>query len=328
MKLYGISGKGSGKLGSTVYAISGGEQIVRQYNPVVNNPQTDAQVAQRSKLKLMSQLAATMAGQIAIPSQGMKSSRNLFIKKNIGKTTYSEGVANFPYEETQLTAGTIDLGSVGVTAGANSTIVIAMDADVSTAVDRMVYNMYKKTATEQLQLIKSVVVSEAGESGTFPYTMDATEEEIIVLAYGLKDKDAAATVKFENYQVETGVDVARLVTSRASGLASVTLTATSGATYPEITPWVNPYPEAVINFDGTDIGPVEQEVSGASEVDDVYIKNVPQNASITYKKNGAAQAENASWDGTQQAFDVIIQGVSNLPCQVFANGSLWFTLTA
>ena len=54
MKLNGIVGKGTGKLGASVFAISGGEQIVRQYNPVVSNPNTDAQVAQRAKLKLMS----------------------------------------------------------------------------------------------------------------------------------------------------------------------------------------------------------------------------------------------------------------------------------
>ena len=88
MKLNGFVGKGTGKLGASVFAISGGEQIVRQYNPKVANPNTDAQVEQRAKLKLMSQLAADMATSIAFRKKGLVSARNQFVSVNIGKCTF------------------------------------------------------------------------------------------------------------------------------------------------------------------------------------------------------------------------------------------------
>ena len=81
MKLSGIAGTGSGKLGSQVYASVAGEQIVRNYQPKVSNPNTTKQVNQRSRFKLMSQLSAAMASVIVIPKEGMRSSRNLFSKK-------------------------------------------------------------------------------------------------------------------------------------------------------------------------------------------------------------------------------------------------------
>ena len=76
MKLYGLFGKGSGKLGSSVFAISSGEQIVREYNPVVENPNTPAQVEQRAKFKLLSQLASDLASALAFKKEGLVSTRN------------------------------------------------------------------------------------------------------------------------------------------------------------------------------------------------------------------------------------------------------------
>lgn len=83
MKQYGLLGKGTGKLGSSVFAISGGEQIVREYNPKVSNPNTQLQIEQRAKFKLMSQLASLFAPVLGFSKQGLKSARNQFVKKNI-----------------------------------------------------------------------------------------------------------------------------------------------------------------------------------------------------------------------------------------------------
>ena len=83
MKLNGLLGTGSGKLGTSVFTTVKGTQIVRQYQPTVNNPSTNLQVSQRSRFKLVSQIAASMADVIAIPRNGIISSRNLFVKKNM-----------------------------------------------------------------------------------------------------------------------------------------------------------------------------------------------------------------------------------------------------
>ena len=61
--------KGSGKLGNIVCSTVAGETIARDYNPEVSNPNTETQVAQRAKFKLMSQLSSVMAPVIAIPKE-------------------------------------------------------------------------------------------------------------------------------------------------------------------------------------------------------------------------------------------------------------------
>lgn len=56
-KIYGINGKLTGKVGNTVFAIDGGLQVARQYNPIVANPRTEAQQSQRLKVNLAGQLS-------------------------------------------------------------------------------------------------------------------------------------------------------------------------------------------------------------------------------------------------------------------------------
>lgn len=51
-------GQFSGKLGGVVYAVRGGEQIVRAYQPVVNNPKSTSQMLQRAKGNVVGRLSA------------------------------------------------------------------------------------------------------------------------------------------------------------------------------------------------------------------------------------------------------------------------------
>lgn len=57
-------GKFSGKVGGVVFAISNGEQIVRAYQPVVNNPKSGAQQLQRAKGNLVGRLSAITPYQV------------------------------------------------------------------------------------------------------------------------------------------------------------------------------------------------------------------------------------------------------------------------
>lgn len=56
-KGYGLSGKIQGKLGSKVYRIEAGEQIISEYNPNKQDAKTDKQVKQRSKIALANQIS-------------------------------------------------------------------------------------------------------------------------------------------------------------------------------------------------------------------------------------------------------------------------------
>lgn len=60
-KMYGFTGLLSGKMGNAVFRARSGQQVVTQYNPIVSNPNTEAQQNGRARFKLVSQLAVVFA---------------------------------------------------------------------------------------------------------------------------------------------------------------------------------------------------------------------------------------------------------------------------
>lgn len=125
--MQGITGKLSGKMGSAVFRVRNGQQVVTQYNPVVANPNTKAQQGPRSKFKLLSQLAAVMApgfGTLNVvrrPAKGTPSKRNAFIKINYPLTANDERggevVAEIDMAKIKLTSSTRYLGSISQNSG-------------------------------------------------------------------------------------------------------------------------------------------------------------------------------------------------------------------
>lgn len=230
MKLYGMAGKGTGKKGSDVYAIAGGEQIVRQYNPVVSNPNTDGQVSQRARFKLASQLSAALAPSIVIPKKGMLSARNQFVKKNMDYVYGNAGGATASYENLQLTDGNRGLPGIHVEPSGQDSIQISLMVDVQASVTRVVYNIYGKTTEDQLQLVTSKVVPVTESNPDAAVTIVRPTGDIVIYAYGMTDKNSGASAKYGNYQVQSGQDIAALVASRKLSAADFTFTQTRGVT--------------------------------------------------------------------------------------------------
>lgn len=86
--MQGITGKLSGRMGSAVFRVRKGAQVVAQYNPNVSNPKSKGQNDQRAKFKLASQLAAEVGSYMAFNVQtraghGSPTQRNEFIKANL-----------------------------------------------------------------------------------------------------------------------------------------------------------------------------------------------------------------------------------------------------
>lgn len=227
MKLQGILGKGTGKLGNAVFAVSGGEQIMREYNPNVSNPNTEKQVAQRAKMKLLSQLAAALSDAIAIPKEGLVSSRNLFIKLNFEFTSFADGEANVDLSSLQLTKSTLPMPGPISTAG-EGVVRVELESAAPTSFSRVAYIVCKVNNQKQISVETSAVVSEAGEGRTFATNIPvASTSKLIIYAYGMIDKSTAATGKYENYQIENTLDLATLVSSRALGAGDFAFTQTN-----------------------------------------------------------------------------------------------------
>lgn len=228
MRLTGITGTGSGKLGSSVFSVTSGTQIVRQYQPVVTNPSTAQQVNNRARLKLMSQLSTVMADVIAIPKNGMQSARNIFVQENFKATAAANGVASVDLAAIALTKGGMQIPNVLAERVEGTSVSVALADKADQLVARVVYVMFYRNSAGELQLIDSAVVETAGENGTFPYAFPYQERDVVVYAYGIFDKNAKATAKFGNYAVTSGTQVAALVADRKISNNDFLLTKTRG----------------------------------------------------------------------------------------------------
>lgn len=229
MKLNGITGTGSGKLGTSVFTTVKGMQVVRQYQPVVTNPSTMNQVKQRSRFKLISQLAASLSGVIAMPRIGMASSRNQFVRKNMPAVIGTTNGAQVVYENLQLTSGSAGLPGI-VATRADNKLSLSLQSNASSLISRVVYCIFTKNSEGQLILNSSSIVSEPGAEGTFKLEMANIAGDLAVYAYGIKDTSEKAAAKFGDYNVKSASDIASLVSNRTLSATDFTLTRTRGTT--------------------------------------------------------------------------------------------------
>lgn len=229
-KVTSLQGKATGKIGSMVYSIAGGQLIAREYQPNVANPSTVSQVNQRARLKLASQIAAALSTVIVIPRDGLKSSRNLFIQKNMDNFIANNGTAQVSYENLQLTTGNAGLPAITAERSEAAGLVMKLQESADAAVSRVVYIVYKKTSENQLQYIGSIVQPVAGDDGKFQASMGNIAGELVLWAYGIKDTTAKAKAKYGDYAVNNAEDIAVLVMNRTIAAGEFQFTQTRGTT--------------------------------------------------------------------------------------------------
>ena len=228
MKLQGFL-KGVGKIENIVVSQMGGVSIARAYQPNVSNPKTDKQVDQRARLKLASQIAAAMSPVIAIPKNGLVSSRNAFIRKNMDLITALQGTAQMMFAKIQLTNGSVPLPGVEASWMEND-LLINLASNPGDSVSRVVYSIFKKTNDGQLQFYKSVVSETPTSQNNYAISEEGLIGEVAVFAYGIKDLSTAAKVKYDNYDIASGTDIAKLVSTRTMSASDYQFTKTSGTT--------------------------------------------------------------------------------------------------
>lgn len=230
MKLYGIGGVGTGKLGNQVFAVKSGVQVVRQYQPVVSNPNTPAQVETRAKMKLLSQVAAIVAPAIAIPAEGLRTRRNNFISKNYQYVSFLQDKASINLPDMDLTKGslyfpypkvTIEQGQV------TATLQSEPDADVS----KVVFVFIGTNAEGDIRLLKNVTVDHAaGTIPTFSFPHAHSAGGLVTcLAYGIRPNNENAKLKLGNMGPIDAMPIVEILASRNLLASDVTFTATTGS---------------------------------------------------------------------------------------------------
>ena len=233
MKQISPLSKGSGKLGSTVFAVNSGVQIAREYQPKVSNPNTEAQQDTRARFKLMSQLSAVMAPVIAIKKDGLKTARNQFQSLNFDIVTYENENASINLNQVQLTKSNRSFAGFSADRSGGAAIAVKLLASMAATASRVVYIAYEKQDDESLALIGSKVCSTPGKDGKFADTLPYTDKSVVLYAYAIKDTNESVTVKFGNLVAPSAEKVAKLLVSSAENMNSVNLTKTAGLTMNE-----------------------------------------------------------------------------------------------
>ena len=258
-----LFGKISGKLGAVVFSTSGGQTISREYNPSVSNPNTEAQVNQRARMKLMSQISASLASVIAMTKEGLVSKRNKFVKKNFASSYALDGVAQVTYENLQLTEGNLALPTIALVVdvyqGSRNLICSFTDAP-SPNIARVVWCVFSKSAEGQLNLVASAIQTQrefTGGGSTFYFSQQFNgmpAGDLVVYAYGMVDTSERATAEYGNLNVVTGSDLARLVASRAIDYTDYQFTQTRGTTMGADNTPVQPTPAGSVRVYATALG--------------------------------------------------------------------------
>lgn len=233
MKQISPLSKGSGKLGSTVFAVNSGVQIAREYQPKVSNPNTEAQQDTRARFKLISQLSAVMSPVIAIKKDGLKTARNQFQSLNFDIVTYENENASINLNLVQLTKSNRSFVGFSANRTNGSAISVELLASMAATADRVVYIAYEKQVDGTLSLIGSKVSSRAGDDGKFADTLPYSNKSVVLYAYAIKDTDESVTTKFGNLIAPSAEKVAKLLVSSSENMNAVNLTKTAGLTMNE-----------------------------------------------------------------------------------------------
>ena len=221
-KMYGFSGRLTGRKGDAVFAVRGGDQIVRQYNPVVANPKTPAQTENRQKLKLLSQLGAVFAPYMAIKSEGAKSGRNIFSSKLYDKVEF-EALSN----EAKINMIDIVLTNSnrpfpGVVIGVddmdlNVSATLPLDASVT----KVAYVLCTIDAGGEIRFIGDAVESTPGATRQFTHTFEngaltVVGQRVYAYAYGIIENEGADSVRLNELVGDSVQQAAKLLSTRSS----------------------------------------------------------------------------------------------------------------
>lgn len=298
-------GKTTGKVGGLVYATAGGEQIVREYNPNVANPSTQAQVDQRARMKLMSQLSAALSPVLAMTKDGLVSKRNKFTKINFPASYALNGIAQITYENVQITEGSNALPSLyveGTVSNNEMVLLIGLNSEPSATISRVVYCLFRKTNEGKLEYVTSSIGSTRTQQGVSTFFNIIFAEipvaEYVVFAYGMSDTSERATAQYGNLNVVTASDLAKLVATRAISFSdyqftqtrAITISANGQAVQPEQAGNVRVYVTAL--GDGGTVSGGGSFAPGAS----VTVTATPASGYrfVRWVKNGTAQTVSTS----------------------------------
>ena len=185
-KFYGGYVK-SGKLGSSVFTISKGITVERQYQPIVNNPQTKAQVAQRAKFKLISGLASVVAPFACLSTKGLQTQANVFIKRNMQFVSSTDTSARIDMSKIQISGGSNSFvtPNFNITAGIGKGSISAEDVK-NAGFDGVVFLVVGTRRPNVARITGKVLLAPSGNEFSIEFPTVSSFSEYHLYAYGIK----------------------------------------------------------------------------------------------------------------------------------------------
>ena len=188
-KFYGGYVK-SGKLGSSVFAVSKGITIERQYQPRVFNPQTKGQIAQRAKFKLLSGLASVVAPFACLLTEGLQTQANAFVKRNMQFVSMSGSSARIDMPKIQISGGSNSFvtPTFAITQGTGKGSISAEDVE-NAGFDGVVFLVVGTKRPNVARITGKVVLAPTENVFSIEFPAASAFAEYHLYAYGIKLTD-------------------------------------------------------------------------------------------------------------------------------------------
>lgn len=194
----------TGKFAGAAFQQSPGNGTILREVVKPTNPSTEAQVEQRAKFKLMSQVATAFKSVIAMKREGNITPRNMFVKINSPLLGYRE-------EEKQAV---IFLPELQLTKSAQAvTLTAELDAESQQATAILSADMpilYGAVFVRVSYNNNQVVIKEIGQetaepaSASITHVFENARDNDIIFAYGITQSTSGLSVKYGDYTANEG----------------------------------------------------------------------------------------------------------------------------
>lgn len=226
-KFYGGYVK-SGKLGSSVFAISKGITIERQYQPRVFNPNTKGQVQQRAKFKLLSGLASVVAPFACLLTEGLQTQANVFVKRNIKLVSFVGGAAKINMPQIQISGGSNGFvtPTFAIATGKGKGSISAEDVEAA-GYDGVVFLVVGTRRPDVGRITGKVILAPSEGAFSIEFPVASRFSEYHLYAYGIKLTDKGVSTYGDLDSISE--DVVQVSITRMISEGLMTASATSYA---------------------------------------------------------------------------------------------------
>lgn len=188
-KFYGGYVK-SGKLGSSVFAVSKGITIERQYQPRVFNPQTKGQIQQRTKFKLLSGLGSVVSPFACLLTEGLQTQANAFVKRNMQFVSFTGTSARIDMPKIQISGGSNGFVTPTFTIASGTGKGSISEEDVTAAgFDGVVFLVVGTRRPNVARITGKVILAPTENAFSIEFHTQSAFPEYHLYAYGIKLTD-------------------------------------------------------------------------------------------------------------------------------------------